>query len=154
MFNVVQCASVSCMTDLNVVYQFQINQPVILKNVPSINRLLDEIKHLLRILPLTFPHGVPENEDDFEHTFINVRGEMIVKKRLKQFEPAATDLVPSPEEEKWKLQFDTVKKDLDKRLLSHSVHIEHFQPVFKYKRNEDKKEYRYTFNKDVPTYAW
>jgi len=131
-----------------------VNAPVILKNVPSINRLLDEIKHLVRILPLRFPHGVPEHESDFEHTFINSRGEMIVKKRLQEFEPGPTDLVPNPEEEKWKLQLETVKKELEYRLRSYSVNMEFFKPVYKYRRNEDNKEYRYTFNKDVPKYEW
>ena len=132
----------------------QVEKPVILKNVPSVNRLLDEIKHLVRILPLQFPHGVPEHESDFEHTFINSRGEMLVKKRLKQLEPDATDLVPDPEKEKWKLQLETVKKDLDKRLLDYNVHTEFFKPVYKYRMNQDKKEYRYSFNKDTPKYEW
>jgi len=127
---------------------------VILKNVPSINRLLDEIKHLLHILPLKFPHGIPEHESDYEHTFINSHGEMIVKKRLKEFEPGPNDMVPQPEEDKWKLQTETVEKELDKQLLSYSVHSEFFHPVYKFKRNEDGKEYRYNFNKDVPKYEW
>jgi len=130
------------------------NRPVILKNVPSVNRLLDEIKHLLRILPLRFPHGVPEHESDFEHTFINSHGEMIVKKRLKEYEPEPTDLVPKPEEEKWKLQLETVQKELEYRLRTYSVNWGVFQPAYKYHRNEDKKEYRYTFNKDTPKYEW
>ena len=127
---------------------------MILKNVPSINRLLDEIKHLLRILPLKFPHGIPEHESDYEHTFINSHGEMTVKKRLKEFEPGPNDMVPQPEEDKWKLQTETVEKELDKQLLSYSVHSEFFHPVYKFKRNEDGKEYRYNFNKDVPKYEW
>jgi len=129
------------------------NKPVILKNVPSINKLLDEIKHLLRILPLRFPHGVPEDESDFEHTYINSRGEMMVKKRLKEFEPPS-DLVPQPDEEKWTLQQDTIEKDLKQRLLSYSLHMEFFKPVYRFRRNEDGKEYRYTFNKNVSKYEW
>ena len=127
---------------------------MILKNVPSINRLLDEIKHLVLIQPLRFPHGVPEHESDFEHTFINSRGEMIVKKRLAEFEPGPNDLVPHEEEEKWQLQLDTIKKDLEQRLRSYSVNTEYFKPTYKYKRNQDNKEYRYTFNKDTPKYEW
>jgi hypothetical protein len=45
----------------------QLHQPVILKNVPSVNKLLAEVKHLVRIVPLRFPHGIPEHESDFEH---------------------------------------------------------------------------------------
>ena len=130
------------------------NKPVILKNVPSINRLLDEIKHLVRILPLRFPHGLPEHESDFEHTFINSRGEMIVKKRLKEFEPGPTDLVMSPEQEKWQMQKETVEKNLEYQLRNYSVHMEFFDAVYKFKKNEDKKEYRYNFNKDTPKYEW
>jgi len=131
------------------------HKPVILKNVPSINHLLDEVKHLLEILPLRFPHGVPEHESDFQHTFINSRGEMIVKKRLEEFEPEpGTDLVPKPEDEKWNLQLETVRKELEYRLRSYSVNWEVFKPTYRYHKNEDKKEYRYTFNKDTPKYEW
>jgi len=79
---------------------------------------------------------------------------MIVKKRLKEFEPGPSDIVPKPEEEKWKLQLETVQKELEKQLRSYSVHMEFFKPVYKYKRNEDQKEYRYNFNKDIPKYEW
>ena len=130
------------------------NQPVILKNVPSINRLLDEVKHLILIQPLRFPHGVPEHESDFEHTFINSRGEMIVKKRLPQFEAGASDLVADPEERKWQLQYETMKKELERRLRTYTVNLEYVKPTYQYKRNQDNKEYRYTFNKDVPKYDW
>ena len=122
--------------------------------MPSINRLLDEIKHLVRILPLRFPHGVPEHESDFEHTFINSHGEMIVKKRLQQFEPGPADLLPNPEEEKWKLQLETIEKDCDYRLRTFSVHAEFFKAAHEFKKNQDGKEYRYTFNKDTPKYEW
>ena len=97
---------------------------------------------------------MPEHESDFEHTFINTRGEMIVKKRLKEYEPDATDLVPNPEEEKWRLQFETLQKEQEYRLRSFSVNWEVFKPTYRYHKNEDKKEYRYTFNKDTPKYEW
>jgi len=96
---------------------------------------------------------MPEHESDFEHTFINSRGEMIVKKRLKEFEPP-TDLVPNPEEEKWNLQLETVNKDLEYQLRNYNVHREFFKPNYEYKLNQDSKEYRYTFNKDVHKYEW
>lgn len=133
----------------------QLYQPVILKNVPSVNKLLTEVKHLVRILPLRFPHGIPEHESDFEHATLRSNGEMVVKKRVKEFEPPA---LPSnelqSENDKWKLEQTTVIKDLEKRLASFTINTEYFKPKYVYRRNQDGKEYRYTFNKDVPKYEW
>ena len=135
----------------------QTNQPVILKNVPSINKLLEEVKHLVRIVPLRFPHGVPEHESDFEHTVIHSNGEMIVKKRLDNYEPVATtasEEVATGDDVKWKLERGTVLKDLEKRLANFTVHSEYFKTKYTYRRNQDGKEYRYSSGKDVPKYEW
>jgi large subunit ribosomal protein L30 len=133
----------------------QLHQPVILKNVPSVNKLLAEVKHLVRILPLRFPHGIPEHESDFEHVTIRSNGELVVKKRLKEFEPPTLTANESlAENDKWKLEQSTVIKDLEKRLASFTVQTEYFKTKYIYRHNQDGKEYRYTFNKDVPKYEW
>lgn len=131
-------------------------QPVIHKNVPSINRLLDEVKHLVHIQPLCFPHGLPEHESDFEHTLIRSNGEMVVKKRLKQYEPeSAVNSKPTEDlTDKWKLQLDTVKKELEKRLQNFDVHTEFFRAKYTYRRNQDGQQYRYTVCKNTPKYDW
>lgn len=123
---------------------------MILKNVPSVNKMLFEVKHLLKILPLKFPHGLPEHESDFEHTIIKSNGEMVVIKRLKEYEPEIADGNRNP----YDLQLDTIKKDLDQKLLDFNVHIEYHKTKYVYRFNQDGKEYRYNFNKDVPKYEF
>merc|ERR1712045_725302 len=61
---------------------------VVLKNVPSVNQKLNEVKHLVEILPLTFPHGMPQNEEDAKHSYLNCRGELLVK---QQITPSSSD---------------------------------------------------------------
>jgi len=131
----------------------KLHQPVIHKNVPFVNKLLNEIKHLVRILPLRFPNGLPDNEADWEHSRINSRGEMVIIRRLKEFEPQQAAL-PDPYREKWKLDLDTIKNDCQKTVRDYNVHMEYHLASYTYRRNEDGKEYRYNFNKNVPKYHW
>lgn len=111
-----------------------------------------EVKHLVQILPLTFPNGLPEHESDFEHTLIKSNGEMVVVKRLKEYEPEKTEV--EPKKDLWTLEMDTIKKDLDKKLLDYEVHKEYHKANYVYRYNQDGKEYRYNFNKDAPKYEW
>jgi len=129
----------------------KLHQPVILKNIPSVNKQLDEVKHLIKIQPLMFPNGIPENESDWEHSRINSLGEMVVVQRLEEFEMEGKYL-PDPEKEKWSMDLDTLKTDLDKQMRDYNVHTEYFKAQYTYRRNQDGKEYRYQFNKGVPKY--
>lgn len=52
---------------------------VILKNTPEINSKLWKVKHLIKITPITFPNGFP---DDINGTFLKENGEFLVTKRL------------------------------------------------------------------------
>ena len=122
------------------------------KNIGSINKMLNEIKHLVVIKPLRFPDGLPEHESDFEHTRITSDGEIKIVKRLAEYEPAADQV--NPEKEKWKMDQETVKKELDKKLVDFNVHTEYFKNNYVYRRNQDGKEYRYNRHKDVPKYEW
>jgi len=130
----------------------KLHQPVIHKNVPYVNKLLNEVKHLVRIVPLKFPNGLLDDEADWEHSRINSRGEMIIVRCLKEFEP--TPSLADPEPDKWKLGMETVKKDCDKTARDFNVHSEYHLATYTYRRNQDGKEYRYSFNKDVPKYHW
>ncbi|KAM9485710.1 large ribosomal subunit protein uL30m isoform 1-T4 [Salvelinus alpinus] len=56
--------------------------PVIHKNIPSVNNQLKFIKHLVRIQPLKLPHGLPA-EEDMADTYLNSKGELIVRRLLK-----------------------------------------------------------------------
>ncbi|XP_029967474.1 large ribosomal subunit protein uL30m [Salarias fasciatus] len=56
--------------------------PVIHKNTPAVNNQLKLVKHLVRIQPLKTPYGLPA-EEDMADTYINSRGELIVRRLLK-----------------------------------------------------------------------
>ncbi|KAJ8013294.1 hypothetical protein DPEC_G00051760 [Dallia pectoralis] len=66
------------------------NVPVIHKNIPSVNGQLKFIKHLVRIKPLKLPHGLPADED-MADTYLNSKGELIVRRLLKPVEPKAVE---------------------------------------------------------------
>ncbi|KAJ8890749.1 hypothetical protein PR048_010258 [Dryococelus australis] len=54
----------------------------ILKNIPENNARLWRIKHLVKITPITFPNGLPE-EGDYSGTYLKENGEFVVTRRLK-----------------------------------------------------------------------
>ena len=95
-------------------------------------------------MPLKLPYGLPEHESDFEHTFINSQGELIIRKRLEPIEPVL--LEENAEKDKWKLEHETINKQLKKKKDKFAINTEYFKPKHVYKRNEDGKEYRYTHN--------
>ncbi|XP_063161056.1 large ribosomal subunit protein uL30m [Candoia aspera] len=65
--------------------------PVVLKNIPSVNAKLKIIKHLIRIKPLKLPYGLPA-EDEIPDTYLNkITGELIVCRHLKVVEKNAID---------------------------------------------------------------
>lgn len=52
-----------------------------MKNIPENNARLWKIKHLIKITPITFPHGEP-SEEDINHTFLKENGECFVIKNI------------------------------------------------------------------------
>ncbi|XP_074551061.1 large ribosomal subunit protein uL30m [Halichoeres trimaculatus] len=64
--------------------------PVIHKNTPAVNHKLKFVKHLVRIQPLKTPYGLPA-EEDMSDTYINSKGELIVRRLLKPVEPKAIE---------------------------------------------------------------
>ncbi|KAK7882422.1 hypothetical protein WMY93_028596 [Mugilogobius chulae] len=64
----------------------KMHAPVIHKNTPAVNNQLKYIKHLVRIQPLRTPFGLPA-EQDMADTYINVNGELIVKRLLDPVKP-------------------------------------------------------------------
>lgn len=64
--------------------------PVIHKNTPAVNHQLKFVKHLVRIQPLKTPYGLPA-EEDMADTYINSKGELIVRRLLKPAEPKAIE---------------------------------------------------------------
>ncbi|KAM4045955.1 large ribosomal subunit protein uL30m isoform 1-T3 [Anomaloglossus baeobatrachus] len=56
--------------------------PVVLKNIPSINDQLKVIKHLVRVQPLKLPYGLP-TEEDLSDTYLNSLGQLVIRKKLQ-----------------------------------------------------------------------
>lgn len=118
------------------------NQKVVLKNIPSVNKMLSTVKHLVKITPITFPNGYP-TEKDIEHCLLKDNGEFVIRKELQPIEKNVTpDTVPA---EKQRVVMD--KKTLERHLLlqlrRYRLSMEYFPTRYVYKYNEDGKEYRY-----------
>lgn len=64
--------------------------PVIHKNTPAVNSQLKFVKHLVRIQPLRTPYGLP-GEQDMAETYINSKGELIVRRLLQPVDPKAIE---------------------------------------------------------------
>ncbi|XP_072252817.1 large ribosomal subunit protein uL30m [Leuresthes tenuis] len=64
--------------------------PVIHKNTPSVNSQLKFVKHLVRIQPLKTPYGLPA-EQDMADTYINSKGELIVRRLLQPVDQQAIE---------------------------------------------------------------
>lgn len=120
--------------------------PVVVKNTPTDNQRLREVKHLLKIRPLTLPQGFPENEADIQHCTIKSNGEMVFVKKIQSLE-ANTGPVEG-KDPKWALTKETVDIELDYKKKMFEVHTEYFPTTYTYKRNQDGKEYRYNFSKE------
>ncbi|KAM3606982.1 uncharacterized protein V6R79_000204 [Siganus canaliculatus] len=68
----------------------QAHVPVIHKNTPAVNSQLKFIKHLVRIQPLKTPYGLPA-EQDMAETYINSKGELIIRRLLQPADPKAIE---------------------------------------------------------------
>ena len=89
----------------------------------------------MTVLPITFPHGLPEDESDFQHTLLKSNGECIVKKKVEAFEPPSEEDDPHA---KWRLNPETVKKIMAKKVRDKDVHIEYFPTRYSFKLSHDK----------------
>ncbi|KAL1457184.1 hypothetical protein WDU94_001844 [Cyamophila willieti] len=67
--------------DLKLDKEFKQSKVVIVKNTPKNNMNLWKIKHLVKITPVTFPDGAPEEGDVFS-TCLNHKGELKIKKNI------------------------------------------------------------------------
>lgn len=142
----------------------QLNQPIILKNIPGINQMLDEVKHLLVVQPLKLPYGLPNHPKEFETLTLKSNGELVFQKHLGCQDSDEKGEGKAPEEAQdadetsgklgpeWTLTRETLQKSLDRSLLLYRVNVDQFDTKYEYKRNQDGKMYRYTFNKDVRKY--
>ncbi|CAJ0928113.1 unnamed protein product [Ranitomeya imitator] len=64
--------------------------PVVLKNIPSVNNQLKVIKHLVRVKPLKLPYGLP-TEEDLSDTYLNSLGQLVIRKKLQPIDIKSTE---------------------------------------------------------------
>lgn len=81
----------------------------VVKNIPENNARLWKIKHLIKVTPITFPHGEP-TEKDIKHTVLKSNGECIVTKEIGPVEERVKAL-ESFEKDPKRLDTDLLKRD-------------------------------------------
>ena len=133
------------MLNKNIFSTLQLHVPVIHKNVPSTNMLLDKVKHLIEIKSLKLVHGVPDGENDYKYTTLKSNGELVVKKELAPLSVEDED-VDDPQK-KWRMSEETIEKQMYDKRRYHQLQSEYHKPHITYTHNQDGKEYRYTHNK-------
>ena len=106
------------------------------------NQLLQSVKHLLKITPITFPYGPPTEDCDLDKCYLRDNGEFVV---VRDVTPASEkpETVPKPDESLWTLDIETVEKANKKTVQNYSLNEEFFREKPVYEHNQDGKEYRY-----------
>ena len=127
----------------------QIYKKIVLKNTPSINKDLTTISHLIEIIPITFPYGLPESEEDYEHCQLQDDGQFIVKKKLTPVSEEEVEVDKEPKENVWTMDKDELKRHSRKKLDNWDLNSEYFEPEYIYEHNQDGKEYRYFGDKSM-----
>ncbi|XP_046354071.1 39S ribosomal protein L30, mitochondrial-like isoform X1 [Haliotis rufescens] len=110
------------------------------KNIPSVNKMLESVIHLIKITPITFPDGIPDTPDDMENCWLKDNGELVVRKTVY---PVETVHCKKEDRDVWTMDFQTFEKEHEKKIDTKSVHKEYFPPQYRYKYNQDGKEMRY-----------
>ncbi|KAK4469859.1 hypothetical protein MN116_007368 [Schistosoma mekongi] len=137
---------------------------VVVKNTPSVNRDLYEIKHLVRVQPVIFKNGLPSESDLLtcrllpDGRFFRHRGLSVDWKSCESSVPNETNLsicsVNAPNSLKASphsngenpryLSRAYLRKWHNKRWANHEFFKEFFTSHYKYKLNQDGNEYRYS----------
>merc|ERR1711963_945441 len=131
--------------------------PVVLKNTPETNQKLQQVKHLIKIKPVTFPYGLPKDEDDYKHCYLNENGEFIVRQRIDDNSAeirqawAEVKLVEENKQKEsvWTMKKETIDKECDRVKQTWRLNDEYFPEQYVYKYNQDGKEWRYKGNHNV-----
>ena len=121
---------------------FQKYEPVIHKNTPMTNARIAKVKHLVKVIPITFPNGLPEDESDLHHCILRPDGALEIKKRLSPVEEKLTS-EEDQLKELWTMDDATVAKATRKVMDHFTLSQEYFPAKYVYKYNQDGKEHRY-----------
>jgi len=87
----------------------QQNCVTVVKNIPENNTRLWKIKHLVKITPISFPHGEP-SADDINYTYLKENGECVVIKNVGDIDKRLEAAVEFGKKEKI-LTVDELRKD-------------------------------------------
>lgn len=120
----------------------QQRKPVIHKNTADVNKLLESVKHLIKIVPVTFPQGLPTSESDLQNCTLHPDGRLVIKKTIYPLESDDTNSI-------WKMDTETLKKAGEKVLSEYNLSAEYFPAKYVFKYNQDGKEYRYTGDHNI-----
>ena len=122
---------------------------VIQKNTPTINKMLMSVKHLVKVIPIKLPHGLPSDESDFHHCVLHDDGTLEIKRVLHPVEKSLTDSSQEREGGIWAMQDSTVERACMRVLQTFSLSREYFPAKYIYKYNQDGKEHRYTGDHNI-----
>jgi large subunit ribosomal protein L30 len=128
----------------------QLNVPAVHKNSPAVNDLLKSVKHLVKIVPVSFPYGMPKSESDFQHSVLHSDGRLEVKQSLLPLEKCLAS-GESEEKKVWEMDEATVEKGCRRVMELFNLSREYFPAKYVYKYNEDGKEFRYHGDENVGT---
>ena len=124
-------------------------KPVVIENKESNYELLKRIKHLIEIIPIRFPYGLPESEEDYEHCILKDNGEFIVVKKINPGKEETALVTTEDPSTVWDLKQSTIDRFNETKKMHHQVNAEYFPTTYTYTKNEDGKEYRYKGNFNV-----
>ncbi|CAH8481935.1 unnamed protein product [Schistosoma turkestanicum] len=134
---------------------------IVVKNTPSVNRELYEVKHLIRVQPVIFENGLPTESDLLtcrllpDGRFFRHRGLSVDYTLSNSSEPNLSVYNPNPsndlkallppDEENFRyLSRKYLRKWHNKKWANREFFKEFFTSHYKYKLNQDGNEYRYS----------
>ncbi|XP_023017422.2 large ribosomal subunit protein uL30m [Leptinotarsa decemlineata] len=91
------------------------NSFVIVKNIPENNHRLWRVKHMIKITPITYPDGFPENDDV---TFLEDTGKLRIIKKISTLDEAKLQLTENFQKDLKKLDGDTLRRHSRQKWLS------------------------------------
>ncbi|GAB1606965.1 uncharacterized protein LOC115222886 [Argonauta hians] len=128
-----------------------LHEKVVIKNTPRVNAMLKTVKHLIKITPITFPNGYPD-ESDLEYCLLKDNGEFVIRKELSAVEKNVVPNTISEDKKRTAMDNKTLERHLLLHLRKYRLSMEYFPAKYVYKYNQDGKEYRY--RKDKSSKNW
>ncbi|KAK3100803.1 hypothetical protein FSP39_025498 [Pinctada imbricata] len=123
----------------------KLNTRIILKNTENTNTILKKVKHLLRITPITFPYGPPDENCDPDKCYLRDNGEFVVVRDITPKEEIP--LLAERDDSVWTMDKETLDKHTRKTVQNYRLNNEYFKEEPVYEMNQDGKEHRYFGNK-------